>query len=280
MIFISTLAIDTKDLGELVRFSNENDIPLEFSFTNYEENSQKILAHLNNNFILHNYFPRPLEDFTINLASTDSVIRGKSIDHVLNALRISDQFNLPFYAVHSGFRVDILPTQLGGKFNANGLVEYDRSYEIFKKSLETILAKTARYKTTLLIENNVITEENMNTSEDNPLLMCEGSEFMRLFSDIKDERLGILIDVGHINVSAHALKFDKGAMVEQCAAWTKGYQLSENNGITDDHAAVKDVSWFWPFLSKGLDYYTLEINPLSIPDLREQIKMTEEIVNI
>ena len=68
---------------------------------------------------IHNYFPPPAEPFVINLASTDSSVFAKSIDHVRKALRLCSKLCINEYSVHAGFLLDPIPASLGGLLDKN-----------------------------------------------------------------------------------------------------------------------------------------------------------------
>lgn len=279
MIYLSSLAFGTSDLRELISLSNRHELPLELSYTNHAKDVTAELRLLRQPFIFHNYFPRPSEDFTINLASTNTDIRVRAIEHCIEAIQLSDHFNVGFFAVHAGYRVDIPPSQLGGKFESDGLVDHARAMSLFKSSLEEILERTSVCRTVLLIENNVITEENITRRGENPVLMCDGADFLEMFDQMKEtRRLGVLIDVGHLKVASNTLSFDPVEMLKQCRTWIRGYHLSENDGKQDTNDLLRDDSWFWPYLGRGLDYYTLEIRTTAIEEILTQMKLTQSLL--
>jgi len=54
--------------------------------------------------------------------------------------------------------------------------------------------------------------------------------------------------------------------------------LSENNGFSDTNESFNKNSWFWKYLKKNLDYYSIEVYNTSIDNLISLKKLTEVYV--
>jgi hypothetical protein len=86
----------------------------------------------------------------------------------------------------------------------------------------------------------------------------------------------MLLDVAHLKVSANSLGFDRYEMFRACDNWIKAYHFSDNDGKSDSNKSIGIDSWFWPYVKKNENYYTLEIYNSDINELKEQINITNE----
>jgi sugar phosphate isomerase/epimerase len=237
-------------VADLVATSRALGVSLEFSAnTEYEPDIVRHLKKINGPFLIHNYFPRPKKDFTINLASENTRIRKESIAHCINAVKLCTLFRLPFYSVHAGFRLDVPPVHLGKQFPEIELLSYEDAYEFFLDSIRKILKETSSSPCKILIENNVITQQNMKGME-NPLLMCHFVEMERLLTDLGDNQFGFLVDFGHLNVSSRTLGFSKECFLDALDDHMFCFHVHENNAEMDQHKAFGGDAWFLPYLHK------------------------------
>ena len=68
--------------------------------------------------------------------------------------------------------------------------------------------------------------------------------------------------------------------LETVSPWIRAYHLSENDGLSDSNKPVTKDSWFWPYIKKNLDYYSLEVYGNSPQELFEQLRLTESQIKI
>ena len=101
----------------------------------------------------------------------------------------------------------------------------------------------------LLIENNVLTKKNYLRFNSNPFLFVDEKEINDLMP-ILPKNVGLILDMGHLNVSSKTLKFNKINFINKCNKWIKGYQLSNNNGLEDENKPIKSNSWFLKIFKK------------------------------
>ncbi len=190
--------------------------------------------------LVHNYFPPPADPFVLNLASRDETIRARSTELVENALRLSKQIGASFYSVHAGFITD--PTGMGTTSFVfplpNSPREKGEATERFVDALNSVAQTAAGSGLDVLVENNVCGPELVGK-----LLLQETDEFLALFEQINAPNLGILLDTGHLNVSAHTLGFDRMKFVETLAPFVRGIHVHDNDGTADQHQPVQPGSW-------------------------------------
>jgi sugar phosphate isomerase/epimerase len=280
MIFISTGGESQRSATETaLRFFHGGITLIELSGGSYSRNIEEELASLPRGLHLqvHNYFPPPEVPFVFNLASTHSEIATRSLEHVRNAIRVAVMLGRPIYSFHAGFRIDPNVSELGSRLGKHELLSRDKALEVFGDRIELLAQEAKREGVTLLIENNVINKQNFKSFGEDPLLLTHPDEitsFMKLVSS----NIGLLIDVAHLKVSANTRSFDMIEAHERVKKWIKGYHLSENNGDADTNDPVSPQSWFWKYLVRGLDYYTLEVYRQSTCKLIAQRNLTEQML--
>jgi len=198
------------------------------------------IAKMDFQFLVHNYFPPPADPFVLNLASADSRIRDRSLHFVRDAISLTARLGAPFYSVHAGFITD--PTGFGSTgfifprpSSPNAAQEAMRR---FITSLKTVVEHAGQLGIGLLVENNVCPEELRGK-----LLLQTSEEFLKLFRPLPSPQLGILLDTGHLNVSAHTLDLDRVAFVDQVAPYVRAFHVHDNDGTADTHQPVCAGSW-------------------------------------
>lgn len=249
-IFVSTACLGTSEplLSRVSAFLEHGIQSIELGARVTTEGVSRIAFQLPPaNYLVHNYFPPPLVPFVLNLASVSQEVRQRSLDLVSNALQLSAELNSSFYSVHAGFITD--PTGFGSTSflfpMPTSPLEEHRAMKRFITSLGYSLEKAQQSGVQLLVENNVCTPELRGK-----LLLQSAEEFLHLFNVLPSPNLGILVDTGHLNVTAHTLGFDRMAFVEQIAPFVKGFHIHDNDGTADLHQPVKPGSWVLEVLKR------------------------------
>lgn len=282
--YISTGAFRFKELAEIIHFSTNHGIDrIELSSgVAYKPNLLDQVRATNQmqiTYLVHNYFPPPKEPFVINLASSSPEIRKLSIDFCREAIDLSSELGAPFYSVHSGFAFDMPPDILGKprtqrQIPKSAYVPYDEAYDVFKETIIG-LAKHARSKgVRLLIENNVVSPAYMTEHNDKTLLMASADEITQLITDVDDSTLGVLVDVGHVNVTAHAIGFRREEFIETLAPHIGAFHLSDNDGQTDQNHPFGEDAWFLPLLKDFPDVpMVIEAYDLTWKQMEQQCRV-------
>lgn len=204
-------------------------------------------------FLPHNYFPAPEKPFVLNLASADSEILCRSMDHCKRGIEIATRLGSPFFSVHAGFMLNLEPSDLGkptalqarlNGVNVNRMAAMDQFCENVY-----ILADLAQSSgVDLLIENNVVSLSAIRDDGENGLLLADANEISQFFSDTNHPALGLLVDVGHVNVSATALGFDRANFMEKVSPYLRAFHLSSNDGQHDSNKFFHSSDWFASWL--------------------------------
>ena len=86
----------------------------------------------------------------------------------------------------------------------------------------------------------------------------------------------MLLDTGHLKVSARTLNFDPKKFIERFKPHIKIVQISDNDGTADQNLPVREDSWFWAYLPwRQVDYVSLEVSNQSMETLLEQLQLTK-----
>jgi len=198
------------------------------------------IAELQCNFLIHNYFPPPQEPFVLNLASQDEDIRQRSLELVFKALDLTAQLGAPFYSVHAGFITD--PASFGTTSFVFPIPTSSSEKQVaiarFKASLEKVLSRAQELGLQVLVENNVCTEDLRGK-----LLFQTADEILGVFHDLSLSNLGLLLDTGHLNVTAHTFGFDRRRFVERVVPYVRAFHISDNGGVEDAGEPVREGSW-------------------------------------
>ena len=245
-IYVSTACLSTNaNLWNTLRALRESRlIAVELgACSGVQEDTDALAARLEQTgleFLVHNYFPPPSRPFVLNLASADPAISQQSLEFVRRALALTARLRAPFYSVHAGFITDptgfdkasfVLPMPAS---SGDAQLALDR----FIAALRIALDWAQHLGVQLLIENNVCSEELRGK-----LLLQTADEFLELFHVLPSPHLGMLLDTGHLNVTAHTLGFDRMTVVDQVAPYVRAFHVHDNNGTADAHQPVQPGSW-------------------------------------
>jgi len=258
-IGVSTVAFSGFSIEQMIEIAKSNAWILEFSSgLEYRDDLGDVFLNADIQRLPHNYFPPPRVPFVINLASSSNQILEKTITHCLQGLKLAGKSGAAFYSVHAGFCLDPDPSELGNALK-NTKFDRERHWQIFMASLERLLKATTLNDPHLLIENNVISQKNMMGGE-NPLFCCDVDEVDDMIKHHNHDRLGLLLDTGHLKVSSETLGFDLERAVRSLKHCVKAIHHSDNNGKFDNNAPIDEHYWFLPYMRYFKDcYHILEV---------------------
>ncbi len=275
-INISTGGFKSHTALEIVRRMGENNIyNIELSGGKYDPFFEKNILSFCKiaNLSFHNYFPPPKKSFVLNLASSNNKFSTKSINHVLRAIDRSYSLGIKEYSIHAGFRIDPKASELGNTVSTTkNLLPLEESKMIFYKNLSKISNYANDKNITLYIENNVVTKSNFNKFGENPFLLASLDD-LEEFIKLKPPCVKLLIDVAHLKVSANTLKFNPVLTLKKLKKNISAYHLSENEGLHDTNDKLYFKSWFWEYLNRDADFFTIEVYKQSIKSLKDQYNL-------
>ncbi len=277
-IFVSSAALKNHSISKVSsKFKNAGIENIEFSGGVYEGNILKKLKKVKKqqNILIHNYFPRPKKDFVLNLASENKIIFRKTESFIKKSILFCSRLKIKYYSFHAGFLIDPKIKMLGKKIKKVKLQNRKKTLNKFIKRVN-VLAKFAKKKNVhLLIENNVLSRKNYLEFKSNPLLMTSHSEMIKIMKSTP-KNVNLLIDMGHLKVSAKTLKFNKEETLKKVNKWIKGYHLSENNGLEDSNKIFNSKSWFFKNLKRNIDYISVEIYIKNLKSIKSQVNLVRK----
>lgn len=201
-----------------------------------EEELQRLKAEHGLVYLLHNYFPPQSEELVINLASENGKIRTGTLKLIKEAIQLSRVFGQNLYGLHAGYARDLIPV-----VGNNGLFI---AGDDVNNSATAFYANLAKISTEVLQDGFRMAVENAFPDYDRaPFSMLSNPADLHVFLNFCGDHpnIGLLLDLGHLNVAAHYSGFNKELFLEELlACWPERIfeiHLSANNGAFDSHDA-------------------------------------------
>jgi len=94
-------------------------------------------------------------------------------------------------------------------------------------------------------------------------MLVTAEDFDQLFAAVQGINLGVLLDVGHLRVSAETLGSSPEKFARAVAPYVECLHLSNNDGVRDTHDPFDESAWFIPMLHAFKDRpMVVETRPL------------------
>jgi sugar phosphate isomerase/epimerase len=250
-IYLSTLAFNN-DIFETDKNCRKFNIGIEYS-SGISYNNNNIIHFEKTSYqkLSHNYFPPPEDEFVLNLASKNEIIRKRSIDHCIHNLQICSKNNTKFYAAHAGFCLDPSYDQLGKEIVVKSNFNREQYFKLFLISIKEILDKAEELQVPFLIENNVLSDINYKANNYvNPFLCCDSDDIIRLFESVKSNFFGLLLDTGHLKVSSKSLSLDLFKEYDKIKKYIRAVHHSDNDGLKDSNQIITKNYWFLDYIDE------------------------------
>lgn len=235
MIFVSSACSRKRTIGEAVReLANRGFRNIELSggtayYESYKADLLELKEQYGLRYLLHNYFPPPQVDFVLNLASLDDDIFSRSMAHLMKAMDLSLELKASRFGFHAGLLIAPEVHELGKSIPYRKLADRSQATQRFCEGLRSLTGSGKPVD--LYLENHVFSESNSkNYHGKNPFLLTDSEGFTELRRSV-DCRL--LLDVGHLKVSARTLHLPFGEQLARMISHTDYIHLSENDGLHD-----------------------------------------------
>lgn len=228
-------------------------------------------------FLVHHYFPPPSDPFVLNLASASPEILSRSLQQIERSLELCAKLGSPLLSVHAGFTADPSP---GLTFVGHEPQPYEKALEIFIGSIKRIDAMARQLGIRLAVENNVLARYNMVNGTNPYLLLCRLEEFQEFFARVASSNVGMLLDLGHLQVSAQNLGFSKDAFVERSEKEVFAIHVHDNHGHTDEHLGLTPEAWPCEVLMRpqfAAIPWILESINLSTNEIRQNLDLLDSL---
>lgn len=206
------------------------------------ENSLKAIKASGVNLLIHGYFPPPAESFVLNFASADADIVNRSLKLAENAIRLCSGLDIPYYSFHPGYLYDGTENGNGNfYFNPDSFMSYENALCHFHSNYARLHSIADKHGVKLAVENLFIGRNNIKNSLNNSL-----EEIEVLMSGLPKDA-GLLLDLGHLNVSAYHLGFSINSFLKEYVSKFQNrifeIHLSSNDGTFDNHEPLSENDW-------------------------------------
>jgi sugar phosphate isomerase/epimerase len=227
-------------------------------------------------YLVHNYFPPHQDPFVLNLAASDKVILQRSQEHCRQAVDLCQELGASFFSVHAGFAFAGKPDNLGRDVTNLPRVSLEEAHETFIQNLRNLCAYADGKQIQVLVENNVLHPFNVIGGKNRLGLCATAEDIIRTRDDVRAANLAFLIDVGHLNVTANSLHFDRETFLDKIGPYVAAFHLSDNDGTADQNRPFGDEAWFLPRLA-DFPHATmiLEAYSLNVPEILETCRAIE-----
>lgn len=239
MIYVSTSCVKGEYIKDtIVKYAHAGIKNIELSggtkyYKELEDDIYKLKKQYGLNYACHAYFPPPIEDFVINLASCNDDIYIKSIKYYEHCIEMLKRLEINTLSIHAGFIVEILPENIGRTLNCQVIYPKEKAYNRFVKAYNHINDLCKENDICLYLENNVLSEQNYKIFGYKNFLMMTDCNSIK---DMKDKlKFNLLLDLAHLNVSSNSLGLDFCMQAKELLDMAKWIHLSENDGVIDQH---------------------------------------------
>ncbi len=240
MLYISSASIKNDSIFETINQLKTITNNIELSGgTKIQEDMLKKISELQNkhdefNFLVHSYFPPPVNDFVLNFADTSSQTRA----FIDESMKYVKELDILYYSVHAGFKKD---------FNIkNEILEDGKGsfpLENIKKNLDWFYDN---YTEKLALENLFPNGQNETC------FVSHIDEIVELLE--LDKRVFLLLDLGHLKISSRFYKFNYleavNFLFHNYSERILEIHLSENNGMEDNHYIIQSDSIQYMIIEK------------------------------
>lgn len=283
MIYVSSSCVKQKKIKDSILKLIDNGFKnIELSggteyYDGFEDDLLELKKKYGLNYICHNYFPPPKKHFVLNLASLNNKIYKKTLDHLKQAIILSQKLGATKFGFHAGFFIDIKVSEIGRKITKEKL--YDKQ-EAIKRFCDGFLElQNLANGLELYIENNVFSSTNYKTYNGENLFMLTS---LNEYQDLKKSiNFPLLLDVAHLKVSSRSLALNFEEELSYLIKYTDYIHISDNDSLHDINGSIKEKSKLMDLLRKqdlkNKDF-TLEIYD-SVDELKNSYKLLKEIIS-
>ena len=187
---------------------------------------------------------------------------------------LCSELGINVFSIHAGMAFNPKPRDLGKYQKKRASIDFDKSRKLVIESCFEIAEYAQKKGVQLLIENNVVPDFNLSEGVNTRYHFADPYETDKLRILFDHPNIGVLMDMGHLKVSAKTLNFEPFTLLEMVKKHVRVIHISENDGKRDQNLPISKESWFWQYIpSEQLEYICLEIKPQSIEVLKEQMQI-------
>lgn len=260
MVYISSSACTKDKIKDVVlEFVRLGIFNIELSggtrfYSRIEDDLLNLKKEFGINFLIHNYFPPFQEspDFVMNMAAQEENEKSNTFKIIKNAIRLSKALGSNLYTLHAGFDAPLY--EKGGvfykKLNSGKKQNRQNTKKDFYKGIDFLLSHFINENFKIGIENFFPLKGYFNSFFESQEDIIE---FLSLYK--KEPNIGLLLDLGHLNVAADSSGFNKFDFIDKLFSKYANkifeIHISENNGACDSHGISNLGSWQLELVAKN-----------------------------
>ncbi len=279
-IYVSSGAFESRNINTIIDLAYKNDIRnIEFApGLEYHSNTIQIVKRCSKHFdfLIHNYFPTPLNSFALNLASSDDMVIKRSMGMCYDNIDLVYELGKGHYSIHCGYCFETDGKALGNSQQMNlPRIPYRIARDTFVKNVRKLCMYAKAKDVVIAIENNVMAEFAYGQKE--LYLGVDTEDMIDLMERIDMPNAGILLDLAHAKISDNYLHFGLERMIKDLEPFITEVHVSDNAGKTDDNEAIRQGSDIYNLISLCANVpVTIEAYSLSLNEIKEQIAIVNE----
>lgn len=222
----------------------------------HEEGVIEFLRGIGASFLIHSYFPPPIDPFVFNLSSPDEATRRRSVQFAREAISACVELGCDIYTIHGGYLSD---PSLDFGFKESKIISQREGLRLFFRSLEQVCRCARDAGVAVAVENNPCMPELQGK-----LLFCDASDFEKMFAEPAFHDVSVLLDLGHLKVSGQVMGFDPDDFIEFVESKVTLLHVNDNDGVVDTHGTFTEHDWcISAILSHGLENRNMVVEVLS-----------------
>lgn len=240
MIYVSSSCSKQKKIGDAIEdlvSAGFRNIELSGGtdyYVGYEDDILHLQDKYDLNYLVHNYFPPPKENFVLNLASLDDNIYNKSLQHLSRSIRLCHKIGAERFGFHAGFFIDLNTKEIGSAIEKKSIINKILSINRFCEAFEMLQKESKGID--LYIENNVYSDSNYHVFGDQvPFMLLAYHDYKELKKKINFK---LLLDLAHLKVCATTLKLNFNEEINNMIKKSDYLHISENNGKIDQNLGL------------------------------------------
>ena len=107
----------------------------------------------------------------------------------------------------------------------------------------------AQFGIKVLVENNVCTKANYSKHNCSPFIFSGFHESIKFVESLPRD-CGVLLDIGHLNVSSKTMSYDGDVLIKEIQNRINAFHLSHNEGLVDSNKPLKDNTPYLSYVKK------------------------------
>jgi len=218
----------------------------------------------NANFLIHYNFPCAKNiKCLLNLSSLNEEIAKTSLKVIKNGIELCNKLEAPIYSMHPGFAHD-------SDLNLNPItksIPREKAVQLMISRMGEVMDFAQNYDVKIAVEN-MISES---------ISFCNVEDFLELFNKIKNKRLGMLLDIGHMKM-AHPNLEEQRNFVEKIKDRIFEMHIHEIINRKDHQPIFANANILKPFnISTKNIALTLESNRSTIKNILDSQEVLKKI---